>query len=81
MKELYNKLKEYQQLHMIVDPLEILADYPPLIGFPEAMWEGELDGNQVYCYLMPDLNSLGFTLFDDLITFNIQFRKIYRRLV
>ena len=67
MKELISKLKEFQNTNY-TDPLEILADYPPLIGFPEAMWEGELDGNQVYCYLMPDLNSLGFTLFDDLIT-------------
>jgi len=67
MKELLSKLKEFQTSNY-QNPLEFLVDYPPLIGFPEALWEGELDGNQVYCYLMPDLNFLGFKLFDDLIT-------------
>jgi len=67
MRELLSKLKEFQN-NNYTDPLDMLADYPPLIGFPEALWEGELDGNHVYCYLMPDLNSLGFILFDDLIT-------------
>lgn len=67
MKELFVKMKDFQRLNFS-DPLEMLATYPPLIGFPEVMFEGELEGNRIYCYIMPDLNSLGFTLFDEVLT-------------
>lgn len=66
MRELSQKIRDYQQVNY-PDYQNFLIKYSPLIGFPQACFSGKLDDQDIYGYLMPDLQSLGFILFSDLL--------------
>lgn len=66
INHLSDSIRDWQKQNAYDADLLMLL-YPPLLGFPQALFTCKLDDEECFGYLMPNLRSLGYQPFADLI--------------